>query len=38
MLAWVGRYYYTPFKGSSGVTQGDPMSHIIFNMVMDEVI
>ena len=38
MVAWLGCYYCTPFKGSSGVTQGDPMSHTIFNMVMDEVI
>ena len=38
MVAQVGRYYCTPFKGSSGVTQGEPMSYTIFNIVMDEVI
>ena len=38
MVARVGRYYCTPFKGSSGVTQCDPMSLTIFNMVMEKVI
>ena len=38
MVDQAGRYYCTPFKVSSEVTQGDPMSHTIFKMVMDEVI
>ena len=38
MVARVGRYYCTPFKGSSGVTQCDPMSLTIFNIVIDKVI
>ena len=38
MVAQAGRYYCTPFKVSSEATQGDPMSHTIFNIVMNKVI
>ena len=38
MVARVGRYYGTPFKGPQGVTQGGPLSPTIFNMVVDAVI
>ena len=38
MVAQAGRYYCTPFKGSRGVTQGEPMSHNILNTVVEEVI
>ena len=38
MVAREGRYCSTPFKGSRGVTQGDPLSSTILNMVADAVI
>ena len=33
-----GGYYGTGFKGSRGVTQGDPLSPTIFNVVVDVVV
>ena len=33
-----GGYYGTGFKGARGVTQGDPLSPTIFNMVVDVVV
>ena len=33
-----GHYYGVPFKGSRGVTRGNPMSLTIFNMVVDAFI
>ena len=38
MVSRVGRYYITPFEGSRGYTQSDPLSTTIFNMVVDTVI
>ena len=38
MVARESTYNSAPFKGSRGVTQGDPMSPTIFNVVVDEVI
>ena len=38
MVARLGHYYGTPFEGHQGVTQGDPLSTTIFNMVFDAVI
>ena len=38
IVALVGRYYGSPFKGSIGSTQFDPLSPTIFNMVVDAVI
>ena len=38
MVARVGNYYGTLFKGHRWVTQGDPLSPTIFNIVVDEVI
>ena len=38
IVARAGRYYGAPFKGSKGVTQGNPLSPTIFNMVLDTVI
>ena len=38
MVASVGRYYGSPFKGYRGVTQGDSLSPTIFNMVVYTVI
>ena len=37
MVARAGGYYGTGFKGAQGVTQGDPLSPTIFNMVVDAV-
>ena len=31
-------YFRRPFKGYQGVTQGDPLSPTIFNVVVDAVI
>ena len=38
MVARAGSYYGTPFKVQEGVTQRDPLSPTIFNMVVDAVI
>ena len=38
MVARAGGYYGTGFKGERGVTQGDPLSPTIFNMVVDAVV
>ena len=38
MVVRVGHYYRSPFKDYQGVTQGDPLSPLIFNMVVDSVI
>ena len=38
MVARAGRYYSALSKGCRGVTQGDPMSPTILNMVVDTVI
>ena len=38
MLARAGVYYGEAFKGAQGVTQGDPLSPNIFNVVMDSVV
>ena len=38
MVARAGGYYGTGFKGERGVTKGDPLSPIIFNVVVDEVV
>ena len=37
MVARAGGYYGTAFKGARVVTQGDPLSPIIFNVVVDAV-
>ena len=37
MVARAGGYYREAFKGSMGVTQGNPMSPTIFNVVVDAV-
>ena len=34
VVAWVGRYYGVQFKGCQGVTQGEPLSPKIFNVVV----
>ena len=38
MVARAGGYYGTGFKGERGVTQGDPLSPTIFNVVVDVVV
>ena len=38
MLAKVGRYYWDVFKGARGMTQVDPLSPTIFNVVLDAVV
>ena len=38
MVARAGGYYGEAFKGARGVTQGDPMSPTIFNVVVDAVV
>ena len=38
MVARAGGYYGDGFKGVRGVTQGDPLSPTIFNVVVDAVV
>ena len=38
MVARAGSYYGKGFKGGKGVTQGDPLSTTIFNVVVDKVV
>ena len=38
MVARAGGYYGASFKGARGVTQGDPISPTIFNVVVDAVV
>ena len=38
MVARAGGYFRTGFKGARGVTQGDPLSPAIFNVVEDAVV
>ena len=38
MVARAGSYYGPCFKGGRGVTQGDPLSPTIFNVVLDAVV
>ena len=38
MLARAGRNYCTELQGACGVTQGDPLSPTIFNVVVDAVV
>ena len=38
MVARAGGYYGTAFKEARGVTQGDPLSPTIFNVVVDAVV
>ena len=38
MVARAGGYYGEAFKGARGVTQGDPISPTIFNVVVDVVV
>ena len=38
MAARVGGNYGAAFKGARGVTQGDPLSPTIFNVVLDAVV
>ena len=38
MVARLGGYYGKAFKGARGVTQGDPLSPTIFNVVVDAVV
>ena len=37
MVAQAGGYYGDAFKGARGVTQGNPLSPTIFNVVVDAV-
>ena len=38
MVVWAGIYFGSPFKGQLSVTQGDPLSLTIFNVVVDAVL
>ena len=38
MVARAGGYYGKGFKGGRGVTQGDPLSPTILNVVVDAVV
>ena len=38
MVERAGGYYGTAFQGACGVTQGDPLSPIIFNVVEEAVV
>ena len=38
LAARAGRYYGAAFKGERGVTQGNPLSPTIFNVVVDAVV
>ena len=38
MVSRAGVYYGEAFKGARGVTQGDPLSPTIFNVVVDAVV
>ena len=38
MVAQAGSYYGKGFKGEQGVTQGNPLSPTIFNVVVDAVV
>ena len=38
MVARAGGYYRDAFKGAQGVTQGNPLSPTIFNVVVDVMV
>ena len=38
MVARLGGYYWKTFQGAHGVTEGDPLSPTIFNVVVDAVV